>query len=273
MGISASVGAAGRNLRHDVVTVQQLLKQRGKDPGPVDGLCGARTVHAIVAFQQGFLARPDGRVDPNGTTWRHLTQASSPPAPHAPPVTSPPTPADLLKRLPRPDRNSINQGLTAVSPDFMVQQLGKPRDHFSQDCQPMTNTALKRHVVTEGVGRFNVTGLRPAVASLRRALIDVQREQPAVYASLGSAGMLCCRWVRGSSSAISNHSWGTAIDFTLGGVLDRRGDNQVQLGLSLMASIMNRHGWFWGAAFKTEDAMHFEASRASIAQWAPALRA
>ncbi len=136
----------------------------------------------------------------------------------------------------------------------------------------MTNAALRRHVVTESVGRFKATGLRPAVSSLQTALSQVQREQPALYAILGTAGMLCCRYVRGSQTAISNHSWGTAIDFTLNGVLDRRGDDQVQVGLTLMAPIMNQHGWYWGAAFRTEDAMHFEASQSLIAQWAPQLR-
>src|ERR1035437_4827890 len=60
---------------------------------------------------------------------------------------------------------------------------------------------------------------------------------------------------------------GTTVDLTLNGLLDRRGDNQVQLGLTLIASIFNAHGWFWGAAFRTEDALHFEASRSLISQW------
>jgi hypothetical protein len=154
----------------------------------------------------------------------------------------------------------------------MIQQLGRPRDTFSSDCQPMTNRTLRKHIITSPAGNFTVTGLRPAAESLRRALGQVQIEQPDVYAILGTAGMLCCRLVRGSSTAISNHSWGTAIDFKLNGVLDRRGDNQVQLGLTLIASIMNQHGWFWGAAFRTEDAMHFEASRMLISQWAPQIR-
>ena len=136
----------------------------------------------------------------------------------------------------------------------------------------MTNARLRRHVLTGPAGTFNVTGLRPAVESLRRALAQVHIEQPAVYAILGTAGMLCCRLVRGSSTAISNHSWGTAIDFTLNGILDRRGDNQVQLRLTLIASIMNEHGWYWGAAFRTEAAMHFEASRTLISQWTSQLQ-
>lgn len=279
--IVGSVGAAGRNRRSDVETVQRLLAQRGLNPGPIDGLCGPGTMRAILNFQAGFLSVPDGRVDPSGTSWRHLTNVAAPsstgqPAqpigvPGGTPALAPNPIQGLLARVPKPLRASINQGLTAVSPQFMVQQLGQPRDTYTADCQPMTNRNLHRHVVTESVGRFNVTGLRPAVENLRAALAQVLLEQPAVYALLGTAGMLCCRFVRGSTTAISNHSWGTAIDFTLNGVLDRRGDNQVQVGLTLIASIMNEHGWYWGAAFRTEDAMHFEASRRLISEWAPQL--
>jgi hypothetical protein len=83
--------------------------------------------------------------------------------------------------------------------------------------------------------------------------------------------MLCCRLVRGSATSISNHSWGTAIDLTLNGVLDVQGDDKVQYGLTLIAPLFNRHGWFWGAAFGVEDAMHFEAGKGLVSQWAAAL--
>ena len=274
MPISASVGAAGQNRRFDVEAVQRLLMRHGMNPGPVDGRCGPRTVGAILSFQAGFLARPDGRVDPGGATWHHLAGAPlATPARRSSHQGTEVVPNNPLTTLvPRPARESINQGLQAVSPRFMVEQLGAPRESYSSDCQPMTNALLRGHVVTQHLGRFNVTGLRPAVESLCAALTDVQREQTGVYNILGTAGMLCCRYVRGSTTAISNHSWGTAIDFTLNGILDRRGDDRVQLGLTLIASILNRHGWYWGAAFRTEDAMHFEASRTLVTQWAPTVR-
>jgi D-alanyl-D-alanine carboxypeptidase/Putative peptidoglycan binding domain len=286
--IAQSVGASGRNRHGDVSIVQRLLAQQGMNTGPVDGLCGPRTVRAILNFQSRFLSMPDGRVDPHGATLRHLTAAHAAPprtpTPSSPqtsirtpaptqPIAAPANPTQLLTDLvPKPSRESINQGLTAVSPAFMVQQLGQPRDSYNSDCQPMTNATLRRHVTTGSIGRFRVTGLAPAVQSLGIAMAQIQREQPAVYAALGTAGMLCCRLVRGSASAISNHSWGTAIDFTLNGVLDRRNDNKVQVGLTLIASIMNQHGWYWGAAFRTEDAMHFEASRSLVSQWAGLIR-
>ena len=79
--------------------------------------------------------------------------------------------------------------------------------------------------------------------------------------------MLCARYVRGSQTNISNHSWGTAIDLTIEGQLDPRGNNQVQFGLQLIAPIFNAQGWFWGAGFTTEDGMHFEAGQALAGGW------
>lgn len=171
-----------------------------------------------------------------------------------------------------PDRHLMNPGLQAVSSSFMVQTLGNPRENYSQDCQPLTNPKLKRHVVVaRSVGPFKVTGLDVAVESLQKVMEDIRVEQPLVYEALSTAGMLCCRNIRGNSRAISNHSWGTAIDLKLNNRLDVRGDNQVQMGLTLIAPIFNRHGWYWGAAFRTEDAMHFEAGKLLIQQWAPRL--
>lgn len=70
--IGASVGRKGDNRRSDVSTVQTLLKKHGLDPGPVNGICGPKTIAAIVSFQKGFLRRPDGLIEVGGITWRKL---------------------------------------------------------------------------------------------------------------------------------------------------------------------------------------------------------
>jgi hypothetical protein len=70
--LSGSVGAGGQNRTDDVRLVQTLLAGRGFDPGPLDGACGDGTVAAIRAFQRRFVTFPDGRVDPNGRTFREL---------------------------------------------------------------------------------------------------------------------------------------------------------------------------------------------------------
>jgi hypothetical protein len=122
-------------------------------------------------------------------------------------------------------------------------------------------------MVTRSVGPFQVTGLDSAVTSLSTIMTTISFDQRLVYRVLRTAGMHCARYVRGSTTNISNHSWGTAIDLTIDGFLDARGDEQIPLGLHLIAGIFNANGWFWGAGFTTEDAHHFEAGSALVQTW------
>jgi hypothetical protein len=149
----------------------------------------------------------------------------------------------------------------------MLALLGNPRSSFDAACREVTNPVLKGLIDIQSVGPFRVQGLRPAVAVMKTILEEIRTNVPDVHAGIGTAGMLCARLVRGSEHAISNHSWGTAIDLTLDGILDTRGDNLVQEGLTRIAPIFNAHGWFWGAGFRTEDAMHFEAGDELIRKW------
>jgi hypothetical protein len=252
--LAGSVGQGGRNLRADVILVQTLLKARGFNPGGVDGLCGGRTIAAIRAFQAGFLSRPDGLIDVGGTTWNRLNQATAGGAPGAD--------ASFTRLVPRPLPSTVNQGLAAVNNRFMTDLFGSPRASYNQDCQPLTNELLRRNVRTARVGVFQVTGLGPAIQSLQEVFAEISRTLPDLHALIGTAGMLCCRFQRNSTTAISNHSWGTAIDLKINGLLDARGDGTVQHGLTLIAPIFNQFGWYWGATFPVEDGMHFEVSRA-----------
>lgn len=164
-------------------------------------------------------------------------------------------------------RANLNGALRGARNTTMLQVLGNPRGDYSQRCQEVTNERLRSLIVTEDVGPFRATGLQPAVRTLRAILADVKAAEPDVHERLGTAGMLCARFVRGSTSSISNHSWGTAIDLTIDGVLDSRGDNHAQQGLLRIFKHFNDHGFYWGAAFPVEDAMHFEASDDLIRGW------
>jgi hypothetical protein len=268
LAIQKSVGRLGANQPDDVITVQRLLTNKGFDTGGSDGQCGKHTLQAILTFQTGFLKSPDGRIDPGGKSWERLKGGAVPIAPIKPP---PPADGTLSRPMPRPEASIMNVGLVAVSNQYMISKLGNPRSGYSQDCQPVTDEKLKRNLSRRSVGPFNVTGLKPAGDSLHVVLDEIAVAHPEFYTALGTAGMLCCRYQRGSTKSISNHSWGTAIDLKLNNHLDFRGDGNVQYGLVLIAPIFNKHGWYWGAAFKTEDAMHFEASKSLLDSWLPNL--
>jgi peptidoglycan hydrolase-like protein with peptidoglycan-binding domain len=56
--------AAAPSINQDGIRkVQTLLKDRGFDPGPVDGVHGPRTSAAIRAFQERFAIKETGTID------------------------------------------------------------------------------------------------------------------------------------------------------------------------------------------------------------------
>jgi peptidoglycan hydrolase-like protein with peptidoglycan-binding domain len=168
-----------------------------------------------------------------------------------------------------PIPSGINEGLQSARNSMMRSLLGNPRSTYSVNCSREGPTgALGRRVVWgKSVGPFNVSGFDLAVNSLREVFAEATTVYPELVESLSSYGMLCCRYVRGSHTAISNHSWGTAIDLKINGKLDKPYNKKVQYGLTLLAPIFNKHGWFWGASFRNEDGMHFEVSQEKMLEW------
>ncbi len=140
----------------------------------------------------------------------------------------------------------------------MLELFGRP-GRLTQDCSPVTNLMLKNQLMRASCGPFVVEGWKPAVLSLSAVFEEVKRKQPDLYAVVQSAGMLCCRAVRGSQSHYSNHSWGTAIDLKIESQLDELGADHVQAGILALYPYFHRHGWFWGAGYHgRRDPMHME---------------
>jgi len=158
---------------------------------------------------------------------------------------------------------TINQGLTAAKTATLMSILGVPCE-LTPECSPVTNPNLESRIVTEDVGPFRVAGLKPAVEALRRIFADVKQHEPELYKQIGTAGMLCCRKLRGGQ-AYSNHSWGTAIDLKIGGSLAPSGQSKTQSGLVSLYPYFNKEKFFWGA--EHQDSLHFDASEELIREW------
>lgn len=283
--IQASAGLGSLHRPADVGIIQQLLTNAGEHPGPIDRRCGRLTISAIERFQRRVLRRPDGRVDVHGSTWRRLTTMSpTTPAPatrnrvttvptapatlprKAAPAATPATPSGDRRAFWKaetalPARGSVNHGLSSPGPERQIRRFGgRPSEIAYRNGGPVTNAKLRAPIVTEDVGPFRATGIRPAVASLRGVLSAVRRELPELYPLLGNAGMLVNRLQRGSRTKLSNHAFGTAIDFYIDRYLTQRGSHRSNRGLDALAPFFHRAGWYWGATFPTDDAMHFECS-------------
>ena len=164
-------------------------------------------------------------------------------------------------------KTRFNKGITQPRNKTMLALLGQPRDSYSADCQSVTNPHLKELLEKRTIGPITVTMLKPALDSLERVMNRLKETDPDIYAKVGTAGALCVRFIRKSTTSISNHSWATAIDLTLEGKLDGFADGGTQFGLLILAEYFNEEGWFWGAAYNREDSMHFEVGEETLRQW------
>ena len=167
-------------------------------------------------------------------------------------------------------RDRYNVGVTQPGNRVMLELLGNPRAQYDDTCQSVTNPNLRALLETRQIGPIRVTMLKPALDSLERIMGRLQENDPDIYAAVGTAGSLCVRLIRGSSSSVSNHSWGTAVDITLANDLDDFADGNTQFGLLLIAERFNDEGWYWGATYSREDSMHFEVGVETLRRWAEA---
>ncbi|MFV2053380.1 M15 family metallopeptidase [Aliiroseovarius sp. YM-037] len=161
----------------------------------------------------------------------------------------------------------FNTGVSQPNNRVMHEILGPPRSSYGTDCQPVTNPNLKGLLKTAQVANIRVTMIQPAIESLERIMARLEASDPDIHAKVGTAGALCARLIRGSSRSVSNHSWGTAIDIKLEGVLDRFADGGTQFGLLILAEYFNDEGWYWGATYNREDSMHFEVGVETLRRW------
>lgn len=165
------------------------------------------------------------------------------------------------------NRDKFNQGVTQPRNKTMLALLGRPREDLGTDCRGITNPKLKGLVETRQIGPIKATMLKPALDSLQRIVAKLEADEPDIAAKLGTAGALCVRLIRGSNSAVSNHSFGTAIDITLQGELDPFADGTMQIGLVILAEHFNAEGWYWGGGYNREDGMHFEVGEETLKKW------
>ncbi|WP_437310024.1 peptidoglycan-binding domain-containing protein [Sorangium sp. So ce388] len=81
----------------DVAALQDLLRERGHDPGPSDGLFGPRTAGAARAFQAARGLHADGIVGPQ--TRAELAVESTPERRRVPKTQTPLSPVGLMNIL------------------------------------------------------------------------------------------------------------------------------------------------------------------------------
>lgn len=173
---------------------------------------------------------------------------------------------DLADLLP------INKGLTSAREQTMISLLGSPRMPLTTVGQnERASDLVKRNVVLERMSPlFRLTGLAPAIADLKKVLKKAFDKEPDLETVLSTEGMLSVRMRKptdGSvSTHISNHAWGTAVDFKIVGFdAPANTGSTVPLFIAILIPLLNDAGWFSGVGFR--DTMHFEVSEERIRKW------
>ena len=106
----SSMTRAGAN---DVMSMQQALKDKGQDPGPIDGRMGPRTRAALESYQKAEGLKATGRLD-SETRTRLGMASSTAVSPSASPSTASDTRGDANVTSPNTPASTNEKGVTST---------------------------------------------------------------------------------------------------------------------------------------------------------------
>lgn len=245
---------------------QIFLVGQGMMSAPTTAEFDARTVEATIRFQEKYNLTPDGIAgnktigqaqvlgfdvigDPEATG--HESPDWPPRPPGLPPLVSNTERAAIFGRFayrsaPRPD-NPENIEIT---------------DDWEQD--NIVKVSLPQLTGIKGAPAGGATRCHRLIAQQFKALWGEWQSAGLLTLVKTWDGMFVKRFVRGSTSVLSNHAFGTAFDINYPW-------NQLGVRPALAGSvgsvrelvpIANKHGFFWGGHYSSRpDGMHFEAAK------------
>jgi hypothetical protein len=178
----------------------------------------------------------------------------------------------FMQRVELTDLLPINKRLTSAQEQTMISLLGSPHMPLTTVGQnERASDLVKRNVVTERMTPlFRLTGLEPAIDDVKAILAKAFAKEPDLESVLSTEGMLSVRMRKptdGSiSTHVSNHAWGTAVDFKIVGFeAPANTGRTLPRFIALLIPLFNDAGWFSGVGFN--DTMHFEVSEERIREW------
>lgn len=254
----------------DVKRWQYFLIGQRLDPGPADGDFGPQTRRATIDFQARHGLHADGVVGLK--TFGQAMKLGFEPIKITPPKYLPPSHAGDPAWPPRPN----------FSPLTSNSERAKLWGTFRFEPAPVAGNRENIRILgsweDENIVRVEIPQLRgiagapsSGVVRFHRRAADQLRE---VWAAWDKAGLLnriltwdgsfMSRYVRGSTSVLSNHAYGSAFDVnaSFNGLGVRPALVGREGSVRELVPIANRHGFFWGGHFRDRpDGMHFEVAR------------
>jgi hypothetical protein len=260
--IRGSVGHMGVNRADDVRTVQTLLNHwtfvtpYGRACLVENGEANSLTVDTIRLFERNILGLPGtGLVQPMTRVWDALAAAEPWTGPNWWPTQT------RRGRGERWARDTFGDFTWTPNPGTVPKQaitIGGTwvRDNIEGVAVPQSNNLLTYgNRRTNGTIRFH----RLAAAQLQ-ALWEEWEWVGLLRLVEFWGGSFVPRYRTGSTTGLSNHSWGSAFDInTATNAWDVRPPGLGRPGCLLpLVPIAERHGFAWGGFFGTFDGMHFE---------------
>lgn len=238
----------------DVAALQSfLIGEKAMRGGTIDGNFGSMTEVAVMDWQRYKRLKADGVV--GAQTWVALIQAGMHVvADDAGTAADYPPEPDHLRILPsnaachqrwgkieyRPDNNTTDRDAIVITNDFEEKFI------VSVQC-PVFGRKLRFH---KEVAPHYVAAMEEIKAAGHAPLL------------LSFDGSFVPRFQRGSKTALSRHSWGTAFDVNCDyNSLGKRPAGPGKPGyLWPIVPILNKHGFYWGGhwGMPRTDGMHFE---------------
>jgi hypothetical protein len=175
------------------------------------------------------------------------------------------------------DHLPINVDVQSAQEATMISALGSPQLPLTTVDQPERASELVKKLsrTAKVCAHVAVTGIRPALESLSGVLLQAFKSEKSaghdLESVLGTEGMLNVRYRKPTSgkpsTKISNHAWGTAIDFKiLGHSPPGNTGGKIPRFIATLLPFFNEAEWYSGIGFN--DTMHFEVSDGLIRKWA-----
>ncbi len=252
-------GSEGENVRR----WQSFLVGQGALAANVDGVFGPMTEAATKKFQTKTKIEVDGTVGP-------LTYAAALQKGFDPGIEDPLGGSSGADWPPRPSFSPLISNLQREQEfgKFNFQRIASGKDDIK-----ILGGWVAANIVSVVIPQLAKVRSAPASGSVRfhkrvaeqsRALFDAWDRNGLMRLVLTWEGSFVPRYVRGSSSTLSNHAWGTAFDINyawnkLGSLPALRGRTG---SVRELVPLANEFGFYWGGHFKGRaDGMHFEVAR------------
>lgn len=259
-----------------VLQWQTFLQGQGYNIGALDGIFGKNTFTATVNWQTRNNLQVDGRVGKN--TWNKAFTAKVTSnltdtvlnVPVTPKPTFDLSASDSSSALAFPPKPSFGYAnadwVNQTFGKFNWKPNGKSEIIILGDWVERNIIDVKIDVLDGvpfaprgGIIRFHRLG----VTQLLGAFNEI-KEKGLGHLILSFGGSFYPRMIRGSSTQLSNHSHGTALDLNAPeNWLNKEPAKAGQKGcLYALVPIFNKWGFFWGGAYSNrKDVMHFEIAK------------